>query len=695
MATGIVRGQAPGFLRVVSNTEHAQQEQARAAQQPTEVLGRLASHLRTQWTTAYNGKSAIETRMRKSLRQRRGEYEPDKMVEIRKTGGSEIFMMLTPAKCRAASSWLRDAILGQGSEKPWTLSPTPVADLPSDAEESLMRAVGMEVGQMIAAGMQPPEDAVNERIEAARTALMSRLREQARVKCQATETRLEDALLEGGFLSALDAAIDDLVAFPGAVIKGPVPMRQPALAWVKGPEGQWRAEVQEKMIKVFTRVDPFNFYPMPWMTSVEEGDIFELHELTPSSLYAMIGSPGYNDEEIRAVLSKCKNGTIYTDWATNFQHGARAINTPMAMFSSDRPIQALEFWGQVSGELLIDWGMDPSQVPDPQRVYNVNAWQIGPHVIKAVINIDPLGAKPYDVIPYERVPGCLWGNGVPDLIRDLQDMCNAAARSLVNNMAMSSGPMVWVNVDRMPPGEKLTSMHPWKLFQGTTDPMGSTAAPIQFFQPSSQSAELMRVYEFFSALADEYSGIPRYMVGDGNVGGAGRTSSGLSMLMGNATKLMKQVLGNIDRALEHTLTRLHTFMLRYEPNEDLEGDVRIVPRGVNSVMARETQQLRRNEFLGMTANPIDMQIMGPNGRAYLLREQAKTLGMDTDKIVPEAHMAQMAQMAQGQPPGMPMGGQPGQAAVGAMPGQPGMEGMGAPADMGQRPPGAFMDRMSA
>ena len=50
----------------------------------------------------------------------------------------------------------------------------------------------------------------------------------------------------------------------------------------------------------------------------------------------------------------------------------------------------------------------------------------------------------------------------------------------------------------------------------------------------------MGIYEKFATLADEYTGIPRYMTGDASVGGAGRTASGMSMLMSNAGKSIKR-----------------------------------------------------------------------------------------------------------------------------------------------------------
>ena len=66
-----------------------------------------------------------------------------------------------------------------------------------------------------------------------------------------------------------------------------------------------------------------------------------------------------------------------------------------------------------------------------------------------------------------------------------------------------------------------------------------------------------------------------------------------------------------------------------------------------------------------TANPVDLQIVGMEGRAHLLRELAGALNMDVDKIVKDPErvkfeaekmqaeqmaMAQMQQQAQGQLP---------------------------------------------
>lgn len=682
--------QSRGLLRVIPNDELVRREQqTRAAQQKAEkdkeqVLSGLSAHVLTLWEDAKRAKNVIRPRLLQALRQRRGEYDPDKLAEIRKTGGSEIYMMISSVKCRAAGSWLRDALLGQGNNKPWTVSPTPNPELPDDAMEQLMAAVGAEVGEMAAMGVDMPPELVRERLDTAVTALKGKLREKAREKAQDTERVLEDELVEGGFLQAIDQFIDDFVTYPAAILKGPVVHRAPMLRWeqqpgVQGMPPRWVPIVEDRLVKRWYRVDPFKFYPASWASHVEDGPCFEHHRITKDELYALIGAPGYDEEAIREVI---RDSAGSKNWlGLEWHESADSINQPDQLLEVEAPMDALEFYGSVPGKLLMDWGVDDPEVTDPDKSYNVNLWLIGRTVIKASINPDPLGKKPYRKASYEEIPGAFWGNGIPDLIRDCQDMANSAARSLANNMALSSGPQVSVNTSRLPPGETITQIYPWKIWQFESDPMASTAPPIEFFQPQSNAQQLMQVFQFYSGMADEYSGIPRYMQGDGNVGGAGRTASGLSALMSNANKLMKSVMASIDRIVADVLEALHQHLMMYEfdRHPELTGDVRIVAKGAVSVMAREQLALRRSEFLAATANPLDSQIMGPEGRAYLLKEQAKSLEMDTDRLV----------NFQPQPMMSPQPGQPG---AGEMPGQPGQGGSQPAPPQNLRPVGATMDR---
>jgi hypothetical protein len=119
------------------------------------------------------------------------------------------------------------------------------------------------------------------------------------------------------------------------------------------------------------------------------------------------------------------------------------------------------------------------------------------------------------------------------------------------------------------------------------------------------------------------------------------------MLMGNAGKAIKQVIANIDLGvMTPMLERLYDHNMQYSEDAELKGDVQIVARGASSLVNKDNAQVRRNEFLAATANPIDMSIVGVQGRAAILREVAKTLDMDVDKVVPSMTKMQQQMAAQ-------------------------------------------------
>lgn len=108
------------------------------------VLTGLAAHVRKCWESARDAKQPIERMMLKALRQRRGEYEADKLNDIRKAGGSEIFMMITETKCRGAESWLRDILLDEGMV-PFDLKPTPVPEVPPEYKQIVSQTLAQNV----------------------------------------------------------------------------------------------------------------------------------------------------------------------------------------------------------------------------------------------------------------------------------------------------------------------------------------------------------------------------------------------------------------------------------------------------------------------------------------------------------------------------------------------------------------------
>lgn len=656
-------------MRVVSNSDLAKQEREAAERalqerqnQPV-ILG-LAAYLRQCWDAARLAKRPIEEKMLAALRQRNGEYEPDKLQQIRAQGGSEVYMMITEVKCRAAESWLRDILLDSGSP-PWDLQATPIPDLSPAQDKEIQAMFAERVLKIVEEyGQAPTVEEMHEIKEMVAQDYRFALMQEAQNRADRMKAKIQDQFSEGGWETAFNEFISDLVTYPAAFIKGPIVRRQRTLGWKTDATGRTVVEPIERLAPEFERVDPFRIYPEPGISDIDDGYIFELHRMTRSELADLIGVPGYDEDAIRRVLEEESSISLANDGIE-----LQKAEGERRYYSHMRPtaeFDVLEFWGKVSGKMLIEWGLSEEEVPDPAREYDANVWLVGNYVIKAVLNYDPLGKKPYVKTSFIKCPGAFWGKGIPEIIADLQSVCNAAARALVNNMGISSGPQVEVNIERLPPNEDITTLVPWKIWQTVNDPVGSSAPAIRFTQPDSRAHELMAVYETFSRLADEHSGIPAYVYGDLNVQGAGRTASGLSMLMGAAGKGLRQVVMHIDADIVRPIVeRQFIYNMRYDEDESIKGDVQVIAKGAINLAIKETVNIRRIEFLNATANPVDLEILGKEGRATILREVAKGLQMPVDDIIPSREKADfqsrmqakaMALTAQAQPqPQAPQG----------------------------------------
>jgi hypothetical protein len=638
MASGIA------LIPVARSRDLERESQKRNTEmQATPVIQGLASHVRSRWDSSRTAKRDLEERMLQCLRQRNGEYDPDKLQEITEQGGSDIYINLTSVKCRAATSWLRDTLLGTGMDKPWSIAGTPNPTMPPEILEELKARLANELMvHMQQGGQQPTPSELRAMALQMKDEADRELREESEDRVSRMERKMEDQLQEGGWHKAFNEFLDDIVTFPYAVMKGPIKRKRKTLEW-KNNELVPVEEIRNE----WERVDPFMLYWAPWSWELGDGYVIERHRMTADDLQTLIDVPGYNNDAIRTVLNDFGTmGMKQWLWTDSSKAQAEGKYVTEAIISGDL-VDALQLWDSVKGSLLIEWGLTEKEIPDPALNYPCEVWLIGNVVIRAVLNYDPLGRKPYYLTSYENLPGSVDGKGVTDLCRDSQAMVNSSARSLANNMGISSGPQVGVNISRLPPGEDITDMHPWKIWQFSQSDYGDNSPPITFFQPNSNANELMAVFEKFSARADEDTMIPRYMTGE-NTPGAGRTSSGLSMLISNAGKGIKQVISNIDKnVITPAIERLYQDNLRYSKDPDLIGDVNIVATGASSLVVKEAEAVRRNEFLQLVLNsPVAQQIVGMNGTAELLRDSAKNLSGNVDRIVPDRQELSVVQQQQ-------------------------------------------------
>lgn len=625
---------ADTLLRVVGEGELQKQEAEERAledellKDDTQVEN-LAAHIRNKFQDFkwHRTKQQLDTRYLNALRAYNGEYHPSKLAEIKKFGGSEVYSRLSSVKCRGATAMLRDIFVS--SDQPWGINPTPVPELPETVSDNIEQLIAMEVLSMQERGIAVDRDAIQQRRAQLEDGAFRAAIKQAKEEAETSEQKLQDILIEGGFYTALQEFLIDLPIYPFACIKGPVVQLSQEVRWVNGeavstpvPKMTWK------------RVSCFDLYIDPGVDSVRDGAVIERIKLSRTDLNNLIGIPGYDEDAIREVLREFAHG--YYDWLDEIDSERNELeDKENPHFNRSELIDTLEWHGPVQGQLLLDKGFTKDQVPDADLDYWIDAWVIGRHIIKAHINPNPRKTAPYYTSSFEPVPGSPYGHGVPEIINDIQSVANASLRSLVNNMSIASGPQVSILEDRLHPATDGDTLYPWKRWRFQSDPMGSNTNPISFFQPNSNAQELLGVYARMTEIADEVSAIPRYATGSNMKGGAAGTASGLSMLMGNASKVLQSVAGNVDKnVLDPAIKDLFDMMMLTDTEGHFRGDEDIQVRGVQLAMQKETDRMRRLEFLQITANPLDAQIVGTEGRAALLRPIAADLGLPEESIVP-------------------------------------------------------------
>jgi hypothetical protein len=492
--------------------------------------------------------------------------------------------------------------------------------------------VNMEVQQLAATGHSLDINAIRDRTNALITAARRAAKKRAKEEARLAEQKLDDILVEGGFYHALTEFLTDLPLFPYAVMKGPVVRVVPDVVWQGGKP------VTNNRAKMFWhRLSPFDVYWTPGVSNMKDAAVIERLRLTRADLNDVMELPGYNKENIRAVLDEYGRGGL-RDWMDSTdQQRAEGESRESPSHNRSGLIDCVEYHGNIQGRTLREYGFAEAEIPDEMRDYFVQVWLIGRYVIKAQLSPNVRKRHPYYITSFEKVPGTPVGNALPDILEDIGDVCNATLRSLVNNLSIASGPQVVIDEERLSLLENPDEMYPWKRWRTKSDPLGNAGAtikPIEFFSPASHAQELLGVYQAFTSMADELSAIPRYITGSEKIGGAGRTASGLAMLMGNASKILQMVASNIDGdVIRGMLEDLYDMVMLTDQTGQFRGDESIRVRGVEVAVQRETNRQRQIEALQATANPIDMSILGPEGRAKLLRSVLSTVGIE-DEVVP-------------------------------------------------------------
>jgi hypothetical protein len=596
------------------------------------IAPRLNQYLEERWSKAKRVKVQVYNQMLKNLRQRRGKYEPDKLAAIKQMEGSEAWIMLSDTKCRAGESWVADVMLQPG-EPPFSIEPTPVPDLPPAVEEQITgqfvdTIINKLVDGFTQIGQSPDmnviKQIVHEKIPMFKQAIQQAMKQKAKENASQIKDILDDQLREGGWYKAFHDLLKDICDKKTCFLKGPVMRMEKVRKIVEDETGRPKVTYIDQAIPTWERRSQWTIYPSPESIGIQDSYLVDVITLTRRDLNSLLGIEGFIGTEIIEVLREHRQGSLQ-NWLMldNEAEYLNALDLSTEFMYETEKIRCLEFWGSVTGAELIEYGMTKEEIPNVEMDYDVCVWKIGNHIIKAMINEDKMGKKPFYKVSYEDDQDTFWGKCVQELIVDTQAICNAIVRAIVNNVGVASGPQIELNVDRLEPGasRKIWPLRVWPVSEAS---MMSSAPAMKVNNITLNADKLMALYNHFSRIADEESGIPAYAHGDMDVGGAGNTSSGLANLMAASARGIKSVVKGLDdNIIAPSVESQYYWDLDNGKFDRMVCDMKIVATGTSNLIARGQQAVRIGELLDKTNNPVDLQIIGMEGRKDLLIQAAK------------------------------------------------------------------------
>ena len=585
-----------------------------------ETLGMKLAKRFGEWARA---RQEIEEKWIEDLRAFNSQYDPDVQMKMAKKRGSKVFVSLTRTKTMQAYSRIID-MLFSSSMPPYGGKPTPVPDVPPTIDEA--RNMFEQAKQVVMQGMEAgevsdPNAAIHDVMNKMTAEKRDADRVMARETCSRMMTVIEDQLIENGFENKAKRSLLEMCILGTGALKGATMRIEHKKGWATNESGGWDISFAETPKPNVEHVSIFDLYPEPYSTDLEDvSGLFHRHVMSKHQ-FRELKIQGFNQAEINYILTSYPEGYHQE---TVHEQSRRAIAGVSAVAGSNRRYEVLEYWGPVDGQELSNCGC---HVPDPTVEYQANIWLCAGRVLMARLNSTPGQRIPYNLFPFERSPHQFWGMGPPRMMRHSQITINASARSMMDNLAITSGQQYEVNTSMLSEGEDPTDIYPNKVW--LRDGGDPSSPMVRTFQPHNNANVSMGVMEFYKMLANEETSLPQYMQGEGV--GATRTSSGLSMLMGAANIAIKSVIKNVDDyGIEPFITSMYDWNMRWNDRLDIKGDMRVLAQGSTSLIAKEEQAQKMINIMSMTQSEVYAPLV--DHRA-ILTEVAKAMELPADKLI--------------------------------------------------------------
>ena len=596
----------------------------------TAISEGLSAYIRHRYEIAKDFKSSegVTATLHRCVRLVRG----DPIVELDEALPRGVVANIASPIARGVIGMLRD-IYGQNTDSPFVLQPTPIVELPQSVKMELEQVIHNNSQQLLEAVGYDTKMLDMKLLELRELTLKLEV-ERAAKAAEKLSVVVEDNLIDAGWSKAFEhEALQHFVMFPAVIMKCPVYKSKRVKRW----NGNNYESAVETVLTVET-ISPFNFYPSPNATDAQDADyVIERRRMTNTELRLLSARDGFDEDGVDRVLELYPEGRLEP-----YENGAEVMPTDEA-FTTDveknptRAYDTLGYFGAISGDKLELYGV---QGIDPTRVYEAEVWVVGDVVIKAVLNPDVMGRRPFYVASFEPVPNSLWGECPMTRVAEHQRACTSAVAHLFRNISYSSGPLVERDTSRLVDDQEPADVTPYTIVDVKPNLSNAGGSAFKFHETQNKISELASIYDKFKAEAYDAIGIPKALFGgtDG-MGTIGRTSGGIATVYAQGSKAIKYSMRLLEELIiEPIIQRIADEAVANSLDQSIKGDIQVRARGVSGIVEKDNRREQLNWAMQslvplMQITDADGQpVIPPDAPVRLLYEQFKALGIPTDGV---------------------------------------------------------------
>ena len=519
---------------------------------------------------------------------------------------------------KAMLSEILDPIMSQ----PFTLEPTPIVELPPDVAQRLRDAVRNRLPELVQLAGGDQSKLANI-IDEFTSATKQYEFESAQRSAERMTKSVRDKLVQADFEKEFNDWLYNFVVYPMAIIKGPIYVVDSKRKW-----GTFGLTFTDEVVMKVKNISPFDFFPAPKAKDPHTCPyVIERMRVHAGQLVDMSASDdGYDSESIDLALDDYDSFIIPYSVGNSEDAPDSDPEISSVCSSDDGYYDLLIYYGRIRGKALAMYGV---QVEDERRFYEAEVWVLGDFVIKATLNPNDKGRRPFEVKAFSSTTGEMWGKSPVEIIRDSQRQCTVAGRALARNMEFSSAPIGEVLARNVLGEDDPQELYPMMLRAVSATQGGQNV--YRFYSVPSLANELMAVYDKFYRVGFDLLGIPPLAFGD-TTGSAtlGRTSGGVAMVMNQASKAVKQTMASVEREITKPL--IQKFVdeeMIFNSDTSVRGDVEVQVNGVRSLAEREAKEGSLEWALQSLAPFAQGVQISPEVIMRLVREIFEQRGIDT------------------------------------------------------------------